>query len=135
MIARRAPNRAKWKSGDVAMGLLWPSACAARPSTVTCASRKAAGPCWRKRRRPRYFDIPAPRPVPNDPAADFFQSVGRMNRAGILPYLSRARDCWQSAADGRRAAAVVVFCATLFILVNWRDFVADDIPQSLVPVT
>ena len=58
-----------------------------------------------------------------------------MNRAGILPYLSRARDCWQSAADGRRAAAVVVFCATLFILVNWRDFVADDIPQSLVPVT
>jgi hypothetical protein len=42
---------------------------------------------------------------------------------------------WQSASDGHRAFVLACFCAATFVLVNWRNYVVDDIPQSLVPVT
>jgi hypothetical protein len=53
-----------------------------------------------------------------------------MDRAFCLGIPQR----WQAASTLRRAVVLAGFCTTLFVLVNWRDFAVDTIPQALVPV-
>jgi hypothetical protein len=48
--------------------------------------------------------------------------------------IRRLEERWRAAPAWRRAALLACYCAVLFVLVNWRNFVVDDIPQSLVPV-
>jgi hypothetical protein len=64
-----------------------------------------------------------------------------MHRVLTLPFLERRRQWflqwgqrWEAAALWRRASFLGCFCAFLFVLVNWRDFGVDTIPQALVPV-
>jgi hypothetical protein len=41
---------------------------------------------------------------------------------------------WLAASLWRRAGFIACYCAAIFVLVNWRNYVVDNIPQSLVPV-
>ncbi len=50
-------------------------------------------------------------------------------------YVARTMSAWNSAAKARQATLLVAFCTAVFVLVNWRNYVVDDIPQSLLPVT
>src|SRR5262249_4353410 len=49
-------------------------------------------------------------------------------------WASQLVERWQAAAPWRRAGFIACYCAALFVLVNWRNYVVDNIPQSLLPV-
>jgi hypothetical protein len=44
-------------------------------------------------------------------------------------------DRWLATTDGRRAWALGVFCAALFLLVNWRNYHRDVVPLAFAPVS
>lgn len=58
-----------------------------------------------------------------------------MKLSPLTDYVERAGASWKGASAARRFAVLTCFCAALFVLVNWRNYVVDDIPQSLLPVT
>jgi hypothetical protein len=44
-------------------------------------------------------------------------------------------DNWLATTDSRRACLLGLFCAALFVLVNWRNFHQDVVPLAFAPVS
>jgi hypothetical protein len=42
---------------------------------------------------------------------------------------------WCNASDNRRAAVLALFCAAMFVVVNWRGYHRDVVPLALAPVS
>src|SRR6516225_3251688 len=49
--------------------------------------------------------------------------------------LQRWAERWQLTTDARRARGLGIFCAAMFVLVNWRGYVVDVVPLALAPVS
>ncbi|OAI41719.1 hypothetical protein AYO40_02400 [Planctomycetaceae bacterium SCGC AG-212-D15] len=47
----------------------------------------------------------------------------------------RSLERWQSTTDGRRALTLGIFCAAMFVLVNWRGYHQDVVPLAFAPVS
>jgi hypothetical protein len=53
----------------------------------------------------------------------------------LVRYCQSLAGRWLAATDGRRALALGVFCAGIFLLVNWRNYHRDVIPLAFAPVS